>query len=122
VTTSWRDLGSLLGGRLEQAQRPALPPAEPSTLSRQSVVSGNDWGAEYRIYRGRSLTVWVTGNPVLLQLASDMPPDPVNWHAQPLLLPIGTYSHAGLVGAFRFKSATPGNPATLNFTAYATGA
>jgi hypothetical protein len=115
MSTSWRLSGL-------QPHLAVLPTPEPSTLSRQGIVTGNDWGTEYRIYRGRSLTLWVAANPVFVQLASEMPPDPISWHSEPIYLPIGPFSHPGLFGGFRFKSAVAGQPATINFSAYATGA
>lgn len=87
-------------------------------LSRSSLVLTDDWGEEFVVYGGRTLTVVVHSQPVEVRLSSTQRPDRPLWSDPVRLLP-GEWSRARSFGFVQFRNAVRGATASIDF--YAVG-
>ncbi len=111
--------GPVSAGGILERQRAAIGPAELATLSRVGMQTSDDWGSEFRLYGGNRILVQIGGRPVQVQIAAEMPPDPPGWSTAPIYLPVGSWTHSGRLGYWRFRSAQPGLAGVVSFTAFA---
>jgi hypothetical protein len=98
---------------------PAAPgPPEPRELPFGPLQLTDNWGAEFELWLGNKLTVYVRGtNRAQIQLARTRPPAPPVWGG-PVTLDPGPWSHVGEFGYFRFRNGSPGLIALVEGTAY----
>jgi len=94
-----------------------LPPAEPREFSFGPFSVGDDWGVPLELWRANKLTILVGANPLVVQLARQLPPQPATWGA-PIQLNVGPWSHVGPFGYWRFRNLNPGAAAVVSGTAY----
>ncbi len=94
------------------------PSHEPSTRKFGPLVTADDWQAvPYSLRGATKLTVSIAGNGVEVQLSRSQPPEPPTWDDS-IPLSAGGWTHAGLFGHWRFRSQTPGAPATVSGAAF----
>lgn len=96
-----------------------LPPSAPRTRAFGPIVVGDQWGPDPppRLWGATKLSVNVTNNPVQIRLSRTQPPYPPEWD-DPILIPLGFWSHAGRFGYFQFENATAGQAGTVTGAAY----
>lgn len=81
----------------------AIPP--------QSV--GDDWtSSPFQLWGANKLTLNVGGNPILVQLSRDDPPNPPSWD-DAVPVGVGPWGHGGPFGYVRFRNANPGAAAVV---------
>lgn len=88
-------------------------------MGRDNLPLGDAWGQEFALRGGTKLTITVVGAAASVQLDGAQPPAPAQWAQRPYTLQPGVWSLAVGFGRLRMRNATPGQAATVTWTAWA---